>query len=280
MQHYEFFKAPWFVSAPERVLGKGPGLPVETAYFRISFAVKGAAELKAAVSASSRYVLYVNGVPVNHGPCKGDRMQYYCDDLDLGALLHEGENVIACKVVSFPPQEAFGRREGYTDMGPFSIIGTASGPCLLFSGEATDLTGIKIDLSTGYALWEVMNDTAVSWLDQDMTMVFCHEEVEAKKIPAGWNSKTGIFPGFTPVIKRWTYNEKTYGEISPLPLFRRPIPLLEEKERELIQEIPVEPRDKRMFSFLNVSGKPEKICLEKGSYIPLSLTRGSLPPGM
>jgi hypothetical protein len=278
MQHYEFSKAPWFVSAPKRVLGNGPGLPVETAYFRISFSVKGKAELKAAVSASSRYALYVNGVPVNHGPCKGDRMQHYCDDLDLGALLHDGENFIACKVISFPPQEAFDLREGYADVGPFSVVGTASGPCFLFFGEMTDSTGAGTDLSTGYASWEVMNDTAISWLSFPMTMVFCHEEVEAKNIPAGWNSTAGAFPGFTPVKKRWTYNETFVGETGPLPLFRRPIPLLEEKEWSFTEEIPADPRDKKRISFFDPSGKPQKICLEKGSYT-VDLDAGELTTG-
>jgi hypothetical protein len=277
MQHYEFPKTPWFVSAPDRILGKGPGLPVEAAYFRISFTLKGKAELKAAVSALSRYALYVNGAPVSRGPCKGDRMQHYCDDIDLGPFLREGENLIACKVVSFPPQEAFGWRGAYADEGPCSVIGTASGPCFFFFGEAVDPAGAKIDLSTGYAPWEVMNDTAVSWLSPPMTMVFCHEEVEAEKIPAGWNSKAGL-PGFRPALKRWTYNEKDYGSIAPFPLFRRPIPLLEEREREFTGEIPVILEGKKTFSFPGPLGKPAGICLEQGTYA-LDLDAGELTTG-
>ena len=46
MEHAEFSKPVWFIGAPERILGKGPGLPIETAYFRISFTVKGKAEVK------------------------------------------------------------------------------------------------------------------------------------------------------------------------------------------------------------------------------------------
>jgi hypothetical protein len=282
MQYYEFPKACWFVSAPERIFGKGPGLPVETAYFRISFAIKGGADLKAVVSASSRYALYVNGVPVNHGPCKGDRMQHYCDDLDLGALLREGENVIACKVVSFPPQEAFSRWDGYAGAdagtGPFSVVGTASGPCFFFAGEAVDRAGAKIDLSTGHAPWEVMNDRAVSWCAQALTMVFCHEEVDAKKIPAGWNSRPGALSGFVPAIRRWSHGKETGLEIAPLPLFRRPIPLLEEKEREFVRDIPVESRDRKGISFTDPSGKPAKLRLERGSYA-VDLDAGELTTG-
>ncbi|MDR0731356.1 MAG: hypothetical protein LBF63_06775 [Treponema sp.] len=278
MQRYTFPKAIWFVGAPERILGKGPGLPVETAYFRISFTVTGKAEIKAAVSASSRYALYVNGVPVNHGPCKGDRMQYYCDDLDLGSLLRDGENIIACKVVSFPPLEACSLRDGCADMGPFSVVGTASGPCLFFSGEAVDSTGVKIDLSTGYAPWEVMNDRAVSWHTQELTMVFCHEEVEAEKIPAGWNSRPGMLPGFVPAIRRWSHGEETCGEIAPLPLFRRPIPLLEENERGFVREIPVEAGEKKHVTFLDLAGNPAKLRLERGSYV-FDLDAGELTTG-
>jgi hypothetical protein len=281
MERYVFSKSPWFIGAPERTLGKGPGLPVETAYFRLSVTVMGTAKLRAAVSASSRYCLYVNGIPAAHGPCKGDTMQYYCDELDLGSLLREGRNVLACKVVSFPPQEACIWGEGgvYTNMGPLSVIGTASGPCLLFYGELEDAAG-KTDLSTGNAPWLVQNDKAVSWLQHPYTMVFCHEEVEGKHIPPQWNSTAETEHGFVPAIKRWTnYAESQYGILPTLPLFRRPIPMLEEKERELITELPVELPEKRHFSFPNEAGKPEPVTLESGGSYYIDLDAGELTTG-
>jgi hypothetical protein len=281
MEHIRFSKPAWFVSAPERNLGKGPGLPVETAYFRICFGVSGKGELRAVLSASSRYSLFVNGVPAARGPCKGDRMQHYCDELDLGGFLREGQNVIACKVVSFPPQEAFGRGkgEGYADIGPFSVIGTASGPCLLFAGELKDQSG-QTGLSTGYAPWQAANDAAVSWLLPSHTMVFCHEEVEAEKIPSRWDTAAEDIPGFVPVIKRWKTNtEDDYGEIAPLPLFRRPIPMLEETERALEREIPSVIPGKKRFSFLDTSGKPGPVTLAPGESWALDLDAGELTTG-
>jgi hypothetical protein len=275
MIHYDFSKAPWFIGAPERNLGKGPGLPVETAYFRIAFAVKGKGVLRATVSASSRYCLYVNGVPVNHGPCKGDRMRHYCDDLDLGDFLRDGPNVIACKVVSFPPQEAQDRREVYADAGPASVTGTASGPCLLFAGELTDESGAGTDLSTGYAPWFVQNDAALLWLHPAHTMVFCHEEVDAKKIPPAWNKGGETGGGFVPAIRRWTYDDRSFGEISPLPLFRRPIPLLEEIEKAPVRELPVEVPGKKTFSFVK-SREPEELTLAPHGKYSLDLDAGEL----
>jgi hypothetical protein len=207
-------------------------------------------------------------------------MQYYCDDLDLGPFLHEGPNVIALKVVSFPPQEALGRpREGYADMGPTSVIGTASGPCLLFSGEVSGGAGTSIDLTTGYAPWLVCNDEAVSWLHPSHTMVFCHEEVAAEKIPAGWNSGTEVVAGFTPAIRRWSYDSDTYGEISPLPLFKRPIPMLFETEGGPFRELAVPVEGKKAFSFSGPLGKPEKVTLPAMGSYSVDLDAGELTTG-
>jgi hypothetical protein len=279
MEHHKFSGIAWVVGAPERILGKGPGLPVETAYYKLVFSLTGKAELRAVISASSRYSLYVNGGVVSHGPVKGDRTQYYCDELELGELLREGRNVIALKVVSFPPQEALEERKGpYTNRGPYSVIGTASGPCLLFIGTCVDAAGEKIDLSTGYADWRVRNDTAVLWRNQSHDLVFCHEEVDAAKIPPKWESDPEMGPGFVPVIKRWFYNDAYYDELSPLPLFRRPIPQLFEIPRTLRREIPAETAGMTRFSFPpGPEGLP--VRLESRGRYCLDLDAGELTTG-
>jgi hypothetical protein len=276
MEHYKFSGVSWVVGAPERILGKGPGLSIETAYYKIVFPLAGKAELRAVVSASSRYSLYVNGVIAAHGPLKGDRMQYYCDELDLGGLLREGSNVIALKVVSFPPQEAL-QEQGYTNGGPCSVIGTASGPCLLFIGTCTDASGGKIDLSTGYADWRVQNDTAVSWLNQN-DLVSCHEEVDARKIPGGWESDPETGPGFVPALKRWFYNDRHFDTLSPLPLFRRPVPQLYETPRQFVRELPAEIPDVKRFTFsLDQGGLPA--TLESRGRYHIDLDAGELTTG-
>jgi hypothetical protein len=126
-----------------------------------------------------------------------------------------------------------------------------------------------------------MNDTAVSWLapeiNSNIAMVFCHEEVEAVKIPAGWNSMAGAPAGFRQTVNRWTYRDFA-GLIGPLPLFHRPIPLLEETEREFIREIPVDTGVNKYVSFFDPMGKPKSIRLERGSY-SIDLDAGELTTG-
>jgi hypothetical protein len=280
MKHHQFSGTAWVIGAPERILGKGPGLPIETAYYKIVFPVTGKAELKAVISASSRYSLYVNGSIVTHGPVKGDRTQYYCDELDLGGFLREGPNVIAVKVVSFPPQEAFQGENGtYTSCGPGSVIGTASGPCLLFAGTCTGASGEKTDLSTGYADWRVQNDTAISWLNQSGTLVFCHEEVDGQKLPLGWESGADIGPGFVPAVKRWAYDDNnTWGSIPPLPLFRRPIPRLFEEPRKFTREMPAEAAGATLFTFSPGQGDHPVSLKSRGRYC-LDLDAGELTTG-
>jgi hypothetical protein len=106
-------------------------------------------------------------------------------------------------------------------------------------------------------------------------MVFCHEEVEAKKIPLSWNRAAETGGGFVPAIKRWTYDERSFGEISPLPLFHRPIPLLEEIEKAPVRELPVEVPGKKTFSFIK-SRDPEEVTLDPHGRYSLDLDAGEL----
>ncbi|MCM1190866.1 MAG: hypothetical protein NC123_02665 [Butyrivibrio sp.] len=71
--------------------------------FRKKFFIDaGRPEIKVRVSAESRYKLYVNGQMAELGPCKGDRLVWYYDELDLSAYLTEGENVLAAEVLHYP----------------------------------------------------------------------------------------------------------------------------------------------------------------------------------
>lgn len=51
------------------------------------------------LSADTRYLLWVNGTPVGHGPVRGHPDRWFFDSWPVGHLLVEGENVIAVHVV-------------------------------------------------------------------------------------------------------------------------------------------------------------------------------------
>lgn len=60
------------------------------------------AALPIRISADTRYKLYVNGIFVSYGPAKGDRTDWYYDEVDIAPALINGENVIAVEVLAFP----------------------------------------------------------------------------------------------------------------------------------------------------------------------------------
>ena len=55
------------------------------------------------ISADSRYRLYVNGVSVSFGPCKGDGQVWYYETVDIAPYLKDGENILAAEVLRLSP---------------------------------------------------------------------------------------------------------------------------------------------------------------------------------
>lgn len=65
------------------------------------YAEKKPERLIVRVSADSRYKLYVNGLFVEFGPSKGNKRQWYYDEIDLAGQIHAGMNEITVMVLHY-----------------------------------------------------------------------------------------------------------------------------------------------------------------------------------
>lgn len=76
-----------------------PGTAPEVALFRRTFEVSAVpASLRIAVTADSRYILWVNGVRIGRGPLKGTLNDYQVETYELAPYLRAGANVLAAEV--------------------------------------------------------------------------------------------------------------------------------------------------------------------------------------
>jgi hypothetical protein len=59
--------------------------------------------LTIAVTADTRYRLFLNGNSVSVGPCKGEVNYWYYETVDVTAFAHTGTNVLAAEVLRYSP---------------------------------------------------------------------------------------------------------------------------------------------------------------------------------
>lgn len=220
-------------------------LPIETAYFKTVFEARPGEKKVLKLFALSRYCLYVNGQMVNNGPLKGDRNQSYLDSVDISAFLRPGQNALLLKVTSFPPSEAYVYGRGETNVGPYGIMGAASGPQLLVIAQ-----GDGADLSTGYAQWFVKNDEAIRYLEESPGFIMGgNEEVRAEKLPG--NLFDADITGFEEAVTATVYDERRFSELMPFVLYERPLPLLTLEEDRFVRETPAQAENARRFGLLS-----------------------------
>ncbi len=240
---------------------------IETACFRHAFTLPDAGNsLKLSISASSRYRLWVNGVAVLSGPCKSGRWEKHYETVDVSDLLCTGPNVLAVKVLAFPPYEA---QSG--DMrAPFWFMGNAAGPVLVVQGTCLNGAGSEIaEVSTGKAGWSVLRDSSMGWRTQSVSFwMGAMEAVDLGLAPDGWQfSGEGHDLPWLEAEKRWAVEPKGFGEIFPFPLSERPIPLPYELPKSFIREMPIREEGITPFSFglPTGSGRSEPLAAPDGS---------------
>jgi len=200
------------------------GFPIETSYFKKIFDLSTKPqEAKLNISANTRYCLYVNGVEIIHGPCRGDHWHQYCDSIDIASYLNTGKNVVAVKVTAYQPFEV--THPDYSNYGPLWAMTSSAGPLLIVHGDF----GNGIDISTGHTDWYYQNDTSIIWHHQYIAhWMGCAEEVNGALYPWGWQTDTDI-RDFEPAIPKWD-NHIEFGEVPHLFLYERPIKFSLRKE--------------------------------------------------
>ena len=250
---------------------------IETAYFRTSFNMPCEGSLILSVSASSRYKLWVNGKSAVFGPCKGDRWDRYFETIDVSKYLHTGENLIAVKVVSFPPYEY---QRGYEKVPTWAMFDSA-GPCLIVSGKSLDKAGnVLHDITTGSCKWKVCLDSAIEWEVFPQTRwIGPLEKVYADRIPHNWKTDIETDAAWSDAENLWPANDNRIAATGGIPIFplkERPIPLLFECERQFVREMPTKSSDEERFTF---SGFTHPALIPPGSKMIVVLDAGELTTG-
>ena len=274
-----FSKAHW-IGVPKSESTPGSE-QMRSAFFRLQFKLAAPTDLSISISAHSRYRLWVNGMPVTYGPCKGDRWRHFFETVDIGPYLQVGENVLAVRVISFIPYES----QHDQQRAPYWTMARAVGPCLIVSGQSAGLacqsTGQNgIDVTTGVAAWEAMEDAAQSWKHFMLShWMGAMESVQGSRLPHGWiEAKSSPADAWRPAASLWRAEDKmlsTFGIIPVFPLTPRPIPLAMEQPARFSREMPLRSEDVAPIVF----GSHDHAVVPPNSTMAVELDAGELTTG-
>lgn len=168
------------------------------------------------ISADSRYRLFINGIPVSRGPCKGDRFTWYYEELEVGQYLQEGTNVFAVQVLRYP----------YKGGGNQSVWRTRL-PGLYVHAAIRDELDQRVAAAHTDETWQSLKDEAIT-LSQGIYTQFLGitETVNGGKRPFGWTeAKDGAVTWEQAIAYEF---DLVHGELKPWELRERPIPMLYE----------------------------------------------------
>ncbi|MFO7956301.1 MAG: alpha-L-rhamnosidase C-terminal domain-containing protein [Candidatus Brocadiia bacterium] len=200
----------------------GPGLTVRR--FRRTFELDRVPEkFIVAVSADSRYRLWVNERLIGRGPLKGTLNRYHYEVYDLAPHLTEGRNAIAADVHWFgehaPTSEVHSGRPGFLLQGP---------------------EGTGLDTPGG---WKVQIDRAIEpdtsdYIANAANFLGYWERVDTARLPLGWTAagyddsdwEDTVATGPPDVNRNW-------GEFPVPELFPRDVPLLTQEPRRFVRTI-------------------------------------------
>ncbi|WP_162165082.1 alpha-L-rhamnosidase C-terminal domain-containing protein [Paenibacillus graminis] len=254
-------------------------------YYRYTVHLDTPGSLELSISANSRYRLWVNGEPVVSGPCKGDRWRHYYETLDVSSYLRPGLNIFAVQVWSLNTYLVNDPLKANQPI--YSISSLPIGPRLAVRGVCINAQGeVLADLTTGFADWQAAVDDAITVHSDNQYTIYMGaiaERVKGALLPRRWKEEAEPEGG-------WYQAEKSdpclsIGDPYPhfivptLPLVSRPIPLLYERQREFVREMPIRQNDLDSFSFYSSVDANYEVNLPPHSNLVIELDAGELVTG-
>ncbi|GHU70785.1 hypothetical protein AGMMS49992_03680 [Clostridia bacterium] len=263
-----FGKARW-IGLPDGLGDRVTNL--QCSMYRLRFDAPAGASMRLYVSAHTRYRLYLNGLPIMSGPCKGDRWRHFYEELDISDNLISGENVLAVNVVSHPPYEA----QHGDQRAPSWTVARAVGPLLIVSGVLLDPSGAEFtNISTGIADWTARLNDARGWKLYPIShWMGSMESVDGSKYPHNWlmgEDQAQWLPAQT-LNRPFDPMNTTFGIIPPFPLTARPIPPMYEIARQFTREMSLNHDDVPLIQF-----KDDKAIIPARSRQAIELDVGEL----
>ncbi|MCS7017474.1 MAG: alpha-L-rhamnosidase C-terminal domain-containing protein [Cytophagales bacterium] len=158
-----------------------PGVPLKSFgvyHFRKSFRLEAQpSKFVIHVSADNRYRLFVNGVPVAHGPARGDLAYWYFETIDIAPYLQAGNNTLAAVVWNFAEHMAWAQISHQTG---FILQGNTESEAVVNTNST----------------WKTLPNYAISPIPVRMEemrtfiVVGPGEAVDGNRYPWGWEEKT------------------------------------------------------------------------------------------
>ena len=212
------------------------------AYFRCDVVIDQPAVLTVAITANSRYRLWVNGQPVLSGPCKGDRFRHYYEVVELSDYLQSGVNSFAVQVLLVDPNSFDSL--GYERAPLLSVASLPAGHRLAVEGQIKSKDGeLLADLTTGRAPWQVWLDNSFYLKCKTVNIYLggIAEDINFAATPADWKHGESARINWTkPALLDKVDPESFMRMVGYVPRFNmteRPIPLLYEQQGHLSAEL-------------------------------------------